>query len=182
VDDPLAVGGVERARDLGPVAEHGLQGKGPLGHAVRHPLDQLHHEKVSPVLMPDVEEGADVGMVELTDGLGFALEARAKPRVGGEVEWEDLDGDLALETGVSGAPDHPHAAGAQRGHDLIGSNAAAGLDVYAPSDGAGAYPRPAGLRDSAVPCDWSALSVGVILLGCRFVVFLITLYSSAVGP
>jgi hypothetical protein len=68
----------------------------------------------------DVEEGADVGVVEGGDGPRLALEASLALRVLCEGRGEDLDGDGAVEAGVSPAPDLAHPASADRRDELVG--------------------------------------------------------------
>jgi hypothetical protein len=44
----------------------------------RFPLQVLHDEVVDAVLLANVVEGADVGMLQAGDGVGFALESLAQ--------------------------------------------------------------------------------------------------------
>ncbi len=46
--------------------------------------------------------------------------------VGGEVRVEDFQGDLALQTGIAGAIDFAHAAGAEERSDFVGAEAGPG--------------------------------------------------------
>ena len=66
-------------------------------------VDELHDDVVG----ADVEDLADVGVVERRDGAGFAAETLAEDLAGG------FDGDDAVEAGVAGLPDLTHAAGAE---------------------------------------------------------------------
>ena len=64
--DPLGVRGIEGVRKLRSQVEHGVGGQRTLG-AVRPQglaLEQLHHQEVASLVLPDVVDRADVGMVE----------------------------------------------------------------------------------------------------------------------
>jgi hypothetical protein len=71
-------------------------------------------------LVADVEQRADVRVVERGDGLRLALEALASLLVLGEGRGKDLDGDAAVEARVLPAPDLAHPAGADRRQKLVG--------------------------------------------------------------
>jgi hypothetical protein len=58
----------------------------------------------------DVVERADVGMVEVGDGAGLALEAGADLRAGREVGRQHLDCDIAAQAGIAGPIDLAHPA------------------------------------------------------------------------
>ena len=85
----------------------------------------LHHQEVDAVLVADVVKGADMRVVQAGDGAGFALEALAKFRVGGQVGRQNLDGDGAVEARVFRAIDLAHAAGADERQDLVGAETSA---------------------------------------------------------
>ena len=78
--DAVPVRGVERLRDLDPVAQRQLERqraarRQPVGQ--RLALQVLHDQVGGRVLVADVVERADVGMRELRDGARLALEALA---------------------------------------------------------------------------------------------------------
>ena len=73
------------------------------------PWHVLHDQVVG----ADVVEGADVGMVEGGDGVGFLLEAA------GEADQRSLNGDVAVEARVASAPDFAHAPFADRREDFV---------------------------------------------------------------
>ena len=102
MDDALPVRGVERVGDLRPELHDLVERERALLQAVRErlPLEQLHHQEVRVALVPDVEERADVGVVERGDRLRLALEALAPLLVLGEAGGEDLDRDAAVEARV----------------------------------------------------------------------------------
>jgi hypothetical protein len=73
----------------------------------------------------DIVELTDVGVVESGDSVGFAFEAFGKLGVG------DFDGNGAVETGIAGLPDLAHAAPAERGEKLVGTEFLAGRGHWA---------------------------------------------------
>src|SRR6516165_6602689 len=68
---------VQGVGNLRSVLQHLLQGQRSFLQPLREcfSFDTLHHQIVDPTLMAYVVEHADVGMIQLGDGLGFALEA-----------------------------------------------------------------------------------------------------------
>ena len=63
----------------------------------------------------------DVRVIQRGEHLRLALEAREAIGVGGERVGEDLQRDVATELRVARAIDLAHAAGADRGDDLVGA-------------------------------------------------------------
>ncbi len=127
--DALLVRGVKGVGDLRPELHHLVERQRALLQAVgeRFPLEQLHHQEVRVALVPDVEQRADVGMVERGDRLRLALETLAALVVLREAGGEDLDRDAAVEAGVLPPPHLAHPAGADRGGELVRPEPRAGL-------------------------------------------------------
>ena len=123
MDNPLAVGLFERLCDLQSERKALSKGKRPLFEAFgeRRAVDELHDERLDAAALFEAEDRGDVGMVELGEELGFALEPRQALLVRGEFGRQDLDRDLAVEPGVGRAVDLPHPALAQLGGDLVGA-------------------------------------------------------------
>ena len=90
-------------------------------------LQVLHHQEVGVSLPADVEQRADVRMVQPGDGLRFALEALLHFEVLGKVRREHLDGHRAVQPGIGRLVYLAHAAGADRRNDLVGPESGAGL-------------------------------------------------------
>jgi hypothetical protein len=90
----------------------------------------LQHEVVDAVLMADVEQRANARVAERGDRARFTIEAISQPRIGSERRRQDLDGDGAIEPRVTGAIDLAHAARAEGRNDLIGAQAATGLETH----------------------------------------------------
>jgi hypothetical protein len=74
------------------------------------PFEELHHEVVDTVLLPDVEDRTDVRMAERRQSLGLALESSSQLRSTGDLLGKDLDGHHTIETLVAGSIDLSHAA------------------------------------------------------------------------
>jgi hypothetical protein len=62
----------------------------------RLPVQVLHDEEIRPVLLPDVEERADVRMRERRDSSRFAFEPLTRCGIVGQVGWQDLESDRAV--------------------------------------------------------------------------------------
>ena len=86
MDDPFAVGRLERRRDARGAAQRLAQRHRPSEEALlqRLPFDQLENQEWSALFLDDVEERADVGMVDLRDEPRFPLEAREAVGIVGE--------------------------------------------------------------------------------------------------
>ncbi|MCU1299291.1 MAG: hypothetical protein JWO91_3569 [Acidobacteriaceae bacterium] len=69
--------------------------------ALLQPLSQrlafqiLHQNEVNGILMTNVVDGADIGMIHRGDGARVALEASLQIRVGRKILREDFDCDVA---------------------------------------------------------------------------------------
>ena len=122
--DAGAVRAVERVGDLGaelaarrpPAARRGVRRAASVSPSISS-ITQV----VGVALASDVEQRADVRMVERRDGPRLALEAGAHLGVGRQVLGQHLDRDVAPEARVARAVHLAHAAGAERGDDLVGS-------------------------------------------------------------
>ena len=71
------------------------------------PVQILHDEEIDAVLLPDVEQRADVRVRQRRDGAGLALETLAGGRVAGQVRRQDLEGDGAVQARISRPVDLP---------------------------------------------------------------------------
>ncbi len=123
VDDAGGVGGREALCDLDRGGGDDLDGERPAVEAVpeRLALEELGDEVGDAVVAPDVEDGEDVRVVEPPDRLHLDLEPADPVGVGGPGPREDLDGDVAAEPGVPGAPDLAHPARTDAGYDFVGT-------------------------------------------------------------
>ena len=133
MDDAAAMGGGQRGGDLAADLQNLFHGDRSiaaqtLGQGLT--CDEFHDQKVGPVLLADIEEGADVGVVERGDGPGLALETRPELLVRGEVRREDLDGHISIEARVVGSPDLPHASGADLLDNTVVSQRLSWFDAH----------------------------------------------------
>jgi hypothetical protein len=119
VDDAFFVGGFEGGGDLAGCIERFLfRQRATDGFA----LDELHDQRGAFGGFFEAVDLGDVGVVQRGEDFGFAGEAGEAFGVAGELGWEELDGYFAIESGVAGAPDFAHAAGADGAEDLIGAD------------------------------------------------------------
>ena len=81
-------------------------------------LQQFHHDEIASVVFTDVENRADVGMVERRRESGFAFEASNRFGVFGQLVFEYFDGDSARQPSILCLVDNAHTAGAQRANDV----------------------------------------------------------------
>jgi hypothetical protein len=83
-------------------------------------LEQLHDQEAAAVVPPDVEERADVRVIQRGDGTGLALEAGLRQRIAGSAGRKDLDRDVPVEPGVPAAVHLPHATRTEDGRFSYG--------------------------------------------------------------
>ncbi len=109
---PLVVRGIESIGNLDSHVQQLFQLERPALDLVfeSRALQILHGDESLPVLLADVVDGADVGMVQGRSRLGLALEAGQRLGVLGDVIRQELEGDKAMQPGVFGLVDDAHAA------------------------------------------------------------------------
>ena len=81
-------------------------------------LDQLHHECTDAVCLFETIDLRDIGMIQCSQCLRLALEARQALGVMGKGFRQNLDGDVAPKVGIEGAIDFTHPALTDLGGDL----------------------------------------------------------------
>ncbi len=89
----------------------------PIGQGLA--LQTLHHQVVHTVLMADVVERANIGMVQRRDGSRFALETLPGFGVFGKMLGKNLDCNGAVESRVPGAIHFAHSARPKRRLNLV---------------------------------------------------------------
>ena len=146
VHDAVAVGLVERLGDLAAVTQRLLERQlaARQTYGERLPFEVLHHQVVAFAVPPDVEEGADVGMLQRRDGPRFPFEAAAQLGVFGKGGGEDLDGHGPTKARIASLVDLSHATFTELGGDLVRTKPAAGRqchDQFAAVGGPGRPPR-----------------------------------------
>ena len=112
MDDAFVVGGFESFGDLAGDGESFVDRE---WCGERGAFHQFHDDGVA---FKSVD-GGDVGVIEGGEGLRFALEAGAVVGVGGQSLGENLDSDVAVELGVTGAVDLAHASFAEEVENLV---------------------------------------------------------------
>ena len=116
MDDSLGVRGVEGVGDLDGERRAGCRVPAAdrrSGASAWHAIEILHGDEGFAVLLADVVNGADVGMVERGSGLRLALEAGQRLRIAGDFVGQELQGHEAVQARVLGFVDHTHAAAAE---------------------------------------------------------------------
>ena len=104
------------------------EGQRATADALRQRLafDELHHQVGQLALPADVIERADVGVIELGNGVRFVIEAVAEPGIGREHRRHDFDRDNPIEARVLGPIDFAHAALADERQDFVRAKPVAG--------------------------------------------------------
>ena len=128
VHDALLVGGGEAPCDLDGELHRLARAQRAAGHAVAEglALQQLRDDIGRAVVLPEIVDGDDVGVVEDAYGFGLVLEAADPVFVDRDLGVEDLEGHVAGEPLVFGAVDLAHASPAEDGHHFVGAHARAG--------------------------------------------------------
>src|SRR6266478_1902008 len=85
----------------------------------RLPFDTLHHQVIRAVLLADVMERADVGMIQAGDGFRFALEALFANGIGGKLRGKNLDSDSAFQPRIPRPIHFTHPAGTERASNFV---------------------------------------------------------------
>jgi hypothetical protein len=80
---------------------------------------ELHRDEGAAVLLADVMNGADVGMIQRGRGPSFALEPAQCLPVASQIVGEELEGHEATKAGILRFVDHAHAAAAELLDDAV---------------------------------------------------------------
>ena len=75
-----------------------------------HPVQKLHRDERLAVLLADVVDGADVGMIQRGRSLGLALKTRECLRVAGNFLGQEFEGNEAMQSCVLSFVNHAHPA------------------------------------------------------------------------
>src|ERR1700693_1280616 len=84
-----------------------------------HAVQKLHDKERMAVLLPDLIDRADIGMVESGGRLRLSLETGQGLGVFRDVLGQELQRDKATELGVFSLVDHTHSAAAELLNDAI---------------------------------------------------------------
>ena len=63
----------------------------------RRAIEKLHGDEGMPVLFTDVMDCADVRMIQSRSGLSLPLKAGQRLRVTGDIFWQELERDKAMQ-------------------------------------------------------------------------------------
>src|SRR5208282_4398709 len=112
MDDSSAVSRVERVGDLdGQREKHLVLGRSPRDAMLqRHAFEKFHGNKRLAILVADIVDRADVGMVQRRSSLGLALKARQRLRITGNVFRQKFKRHKTVKPRVLGLVDNSHAA------------------------------------------------------------------------
>ena len=130
VHNALAVGGVERIGDLHAEVEDLLHLHRLAVDALvqRIATQELHYQKRTAFVLGDLEDGADVGVVQGAGGAGLALEALERVAVVGERVRQEFQGDVAAQQSIFRLINHAHAPRAQLAHHAVMRNSLSDQD------------------------------------------------------
>ena len=119
--DALGMRGVERIGDLNAERKQSVEfHRAPCDHVLqRRAVEEFHHDEGAAILLADVVNGADVGMIERRRGLGFALKTAQGLGIAGDFIGKELEGDKTVEAGVLRLVNHAHAAAPQLFDDPV---------------------------------------------------------------
>src|SRR5207245_4139801 len=79
----------------------------------RHAIQKLHCNESLAILLPDIVDCADVGVIQCGCRLCLALETSQGLRVSGNIFWQEFECDKAMQPSVLGLVNHTHAPAAQ---------------------------------------------------------------------
>jgi hypothetical protein len=132
MDDTMAMSCVQRIGDLRGDAQRLIELQAPLFEASgeRLAVEQRHDDEVRAPRLTDVEDAADVGVIEAGDHARLALEPDAGVGVAGDVWRQQLDGDAAIEPRVTSPIDLAHPAGADCRDDFVRPETSTRFDVH----------------------------------------------------
>jgi hypothetical protein len=110
VDDAVLMRRVEAVGDLHGQLQQVFGREGLLAQVMleRAALHQLHDDELLAVVLADVEDGADAGMIQRARQPRLALEAFGRARLRQQRRGQEFDRHLATEPGVLGAIHDTH--------------------------------------------------------------------------
>src|SRR5690242_7456643 len=86
-------------------------------------FQKLCDDERQSVMCSDVEDGQDIGMMDLSRRACLALEACAAVGITGKIRRKNFQSDVARETGITRPVDFPHSACPQWCKNFIGAKA-----------------------------------------------------------
>ncbi len=127
----VGIAAVGRAKVDTPLDKREGAGGGPGTDAVLqgHAIEKLHGDEGLTVLVTDVVDGADVGMIQGGSRLGFALKACQSLRVPRNIFWEKFQRDEAVQASVFCFVNDSHATTAELVDDAVVRDSLANHEV-----------------------------------------------------
>src|SRR5713226_91452 len=121
MDDAFGMSSVERISNFDGQRQHDLRVQRPSRNLMLQcqPVQKLHGDERLAVLLVDLVNRADVGMVESRCGLRFPLKTGQSLRVFGYFVGQKLQGHKAVELDVLSLVDHAHAAASEFLDDAV---------------------------------------------------------------
>ena len=122
MNDALGVRRIQRIGDLdgdGTAAVPISSGLPAMRCFQRRAFQKLHGDEGVAVVLADVVNRADVGMIQRRRGLRLALKTSERLRIARHVIRKELQRDEAVQPGVFGLVDHTHAAAAELLDDAV---------------------------------------------------------------
>src|SRR5208283_1135285 len=115
MNDAVGVGGIEGIGNFDCQPKQGFEiQRSPTNTELQgQAIQKLHGDESLAVLLADVVDRANVGVVQSGRGLGFALKTSEGPRVMGDRVGQELEGDKTMQARVFCLVDHTHSASAE---------------------------------------------------------------------
>jgi hypothetical protein len=132
MDDPLGVGSGEGIRNLNRKFDRVPYLQGLIADVLlqRLPFQQLHHDEVSSLPLANIEDRADMGVIERRGGARLAQVAVDGLPILRPFFRNELQRNVAMQTGVLGLPDHTHPALADLLDQTVMQHFLTGLDRH----------------------------------------------------
>ena len=117
----LGVRGGKGVGDLDGEGEQDFDLQGLSGDAVLegHAFEKFHGDEGLIVVLADLVDRADVGVVQRRSGTGLAAETFERMRIAGNVSRKEFEGDKAAQADVFGLVDYAHASAAEFLDDAV---------------------------------------------------------------
>ena len=121
VDDPSGMSGFECVGDVNRQTEQNIGVDGLSRDAIlqRHPVQKLHGDERLPILLADIKNHANIGVIQRGGNLGFALKTSEGLRVFGHFFRHEFEGDKTVETNILGLINNTHTATAELLDDAV---------------------------------------------------------------
>ncbi|HME31799.1 MAG TPA: hypothetical protein VKG65_03505 [Terriglobales bacterium] len=121
VDDSLGMSGVQRVGNLNRQREDnfGLYRLSRDEMLQGYAVEEFHGKERLTVLLANVENGANVEMIQRRRGLRLALESGERLRVAGDFFRQEFEGDETMQPRVLGLKYHAHAAATEFLDDAV---------------------------------------------------------------